>query len=226
MRTGRIYPDAIVRPLSTPLARLSTAVAVVALPAAASGALSAPADLLPPRTQQTLPRTRRARIQRRADITTIVVSNDDAGTITFRVNIPNRAAALAGRHRDLRHRQRRKPGDGRSPELRRRLRPRSSSRARSICSSGTDPTSHARRVAVVPDVSYSWARRSDGPDQRRRTSATRRRFSFAVRPSSRDARSIPSRGASRLHELSSMTSRPDARPVPVPTSRSRSRRSS
>ena len=42
MRTGRIYPDAIVRPLRRPWLVLAIAVAVVALPTVASGALSAP----------------------------------------------------------------------------------------------------------------------------------------------------------------------------------------
>jgi hypothetical protein len=79
-----------VRPLTRPGLVLAIAVAVIALPAAASGALSGP----------TAPAAAAANTQTyqdsvgedptAPDITTIVVSNDDAGTITFRINVPNR----------------------------------------------------------------------------------------------------------------------------------------
>ena len=76
------------RPLIRPWLVLAIAVAVVALPTAASGALSAPKAQAANTTtfndsvgeDPTAP-----------DITTIVASNDDAGTITFRINVPNRA---------------------------------------------------------------------------------------------------------------------------------------
>ena len=88
MRTGRIYPDAIVRPLRRPWLVFTTAVAVVALPAIASGALSAPAG--PASNTQTFTDST-GEDPLSADIATIVVSNDDAGTITMRINTPNRA---------------------------------------------------------------------------------------------------------------------------------------
>jgi len=64
------------------------AVAVVALPAAASGALSGPA--VPTAGSQTY-QDSSGENPGGPDITTITVSNDDAATITLKVNIPNRA---------------------------------------------------------------------------------------------------------------------------------------
>jgi hypothetical protein len=85
MRTGRIYPDAIVRPLKRHWFVLATAVAVVALPTVASGAISTPAANTTTFTDST------GEEPGSPDITTIVVSNDDAATITFRINTPSKA---------------------------------------------------------------------------------------------------------------------------------------
>ena len=76
------------RPLTRPWLLLAIAVAVVALPAAASGALSGPAA--PAANSQTF-QDSVGEDPAAPDISTIVVSNDDAGTITFRINVPNRA---------------------------------------------------------------------------------------------------------------------------------------
>ncbi len=64
------------------------AVAVIALPTAASGALSSPAA--PTAGSQTY-QDSSGENPAAPDITTITVSNDDAATITLKVNIPNRA---------------------------------------------------------------------------------------------------------------------------------------
>jgi hypothetical protein len=77
-----------VRPLTRPWLVLSIAVAVVALPTAASGALSAPAA---PVANSTTYQDSVGERPTAPDITTIVASNDDAATITFKVNVPNRA---------------------------------------------------------------------------------------------------------------------------------------
>jgi hypothetical protein len=90
MRTGRIYPDAIVRPLTRPWLVLAIAVAVVALPAAASGALSAPSAPAAVAANSTTYQDSTGENPAAPDITTIVVSNTDAGMLSFRVNIPNR----------------------------------------------------------------------------------------------------------------------------------------
>jgi hypothetical protein len=76
-----------VRPLTRPWLVLAIAVAVVALPAAASGALSGPAA---PAANSTTYQDSVGEDPAAPDITTIVASNDDAGTITFRINVPNR----------------------------------------------------------------------------------------------------------------------------------------
>jgi hypothetical protein len=76
-----------VRPLTRPWLVLAIAVAVVALPAAASGALSGPAA---PAANSTTYQDSVGEDPAGPDITTIVTSNDDAGTITFRINVPNR----------------------------------------------------------------------------------------------------------------------------------------
>ena len=90
MRTGRIYPDAIVRPLTRPWLVLAIAVAVIALPAAASGALSAPSAPTAVAANSTTYQDSTGENAAAPDITTIVVSNSDAGMLSFRVNIPNR----------------------------------------------------------------------------------------------------------------------------------------
>jgi hypothetical protein len=84
---SRHYPDAHVRPLKRPWLVLAIAVAVVALPTAASGALSAPAA---PVANSTTYQDSVGEDPTGPDITTIIVSNDNAGTITFRINVPNR----------------------------------------------------------------------------------------------------------------------------------------
>src|SRR6476619_5702189 len=90
MRTGRIYPDEIVRPLTRPWLVLAMAVAVVALPAAASGALSAPSAPTAPAANSTTFQDSTGENAGAPDITTITVANTDAGMLSFRVNIPNR----------------------------------------------------------------------------------------------------------------------------------------
>jgi hypothetical protein len=76
-----------VRPLTRSWLVLAIAVAVVALPTAASGALSGPAA---PVANSTTYQDSVGEDPVAPDITTIVTSNDDAGTITFRINVPNR----------------------------------------------------------------------------------------------------------------------------------------
>jgi hypothetical protein len=76
-----------VRPLTRPWLVLAIAVAVVALPTAASGALSSPEAQAANTTTYTDSTGENAAAP---DITTIVTSNTDAGLITFRINIPNR----------------------------------------------------------------------------------------------------------------------------------------
>jgi len=81
-----------VRPLKSPGLILALAVAVVALPTIASGAL--PSGTAAPTlvaANSTTYQDSTGEDPAAADITTIVVSNDDAATITFRINIPNRA---------------------------------------------------------------------------------------------------------------------------------------
>jgi len=67
---------------------LAIAVALVALPTAASGALSAPQA---PVANTTTFNDSVGEDPAAPDITTIVASNDDAATISFKINIPNRA---------------------------------------------------------------------------------------------------------------------------------------
>ena len=83
----RIYADAHVRLLTRPWLVLAIALAVVALPAAASGALSAPKA---PAANTTTFNDSVGEDPAAPDITTIVASNDDAATISFKINIPNR----------------------------------------------------------------------------------------------------------------------------------------
>jgi hypothetical protein len=83
----RIYADAHVRLLTRPWLVFAIAVAVVALPAAASGALSAPKA---PAANTTTFNDSVGEDPAAPDITTIVASNDDAATLSFKINIPNR----------------------------------------------------------------------------------------------------------------------------------------
>ena len=83
----RIYADAHVRLLTRPWLVFAIAVAVVALPAAASGALSAPKA---PAANTTTFNDSVGEDPAAPDITTIVTSNDDAATLSFKINIPNR----------------------------------------------------------------------------------------------------------------------------------------
>lgn len=75
------------RLLTRPGLVLAIAVAVVALPTAASGALSAPKA---PAANTTTFNDSVGEDPAAPDITTIVASNDDAATISFKINIPNR----------------------------------------------------------------------------------------------------------------------------------------
>lgn len=79
------------RPPTRPGSLLALAVAVVALPAAAFGALpsgtASPSAIAANTTTYT---DSTGEDPAAPDITTIVVSNDDAGMISFRVNVPNR----------------------------------------------------------------------------------------------------------------------------------------
>ena len=72
------------RPLTRPSLVLAIAVAVVALPALASGALSAPA------ANSTSYQDSTGENAAAPDITTLTASNTDAGRLSFRVNVPNR----------------------------------------------------------------------------------------------------------------------------------------
>lgn len=75
------------RPLIRPWLVFAIAAAVVALPTVASGALSAPNA---PAANTTTYTDSTGENPASPDITTIVVSNTDAGLITFRINMPNR----------------------------------------------------------------------------------------------------------------------------------------
>jgi hypothetical protein len=76
-----------VRPPTRPLLVLAIAVVLVVLPTAASGALSAPTA---PAANSTTYNDSVGEDPSGPDITTIVASNDDAATISFKINIPNR----------------------------------------------------------------------------------------------------------------------------------------
>jgi hypothetical protein len=69
---------------------LAIAVAVVTLPTAASGAHSRTATPSALAANSATYQDSTGEIPSGPDITTMVVSNDDAGTITFRINVPNR----------------------------------------------------------------------------------------------------------------------------------------
>ncbi len=80
-----------VRPLTSPGLVLAIATAVVALPTVASGAL--PSGTATPTlvaANSTTYQDSTGEDPLAPDVTTIVVSNDDAGMITFRINVPNR----------------------------------------------------------------------------------------------------------------------------------------
>ncbi len=79
-----------VRPLTFPGLLVAIAVAVIALPTAASGALSSPTASTVVAANSTTYTDSTGENPAAPDITTIVVSNDDAGMISFRVNVPNR----------------------------------------------------------------------------------------------------------------------------------------
>jgi hypothetical protein len=84
-----------VRPLTRPGLVSAIAIAVVALPAAASGALSSPAAPAATSANETTYQDSSGENAAAPDITTLVVSNTDAGQVSFRINIPNRAAFSA-----------------------------------------------------------------------------------------------------------------------------------
>ena len=78
------------RPLTRPGLLLAIAVVVVAVPTAASGALSGASAPTRPAANSTTYTDSTGENPAAPDITTIVVSNDDAGMISFKVNLPNR----------------------------------------------------------------------------------------------------------------------------------------
>ena len=79
------------RSLTRPGLVLAIAVAVVALPTAASGAFSAPAAPKAIAANTTTYQDSSGENAAAPDITTLTVSNTDAGVVQFRVAIPNRA---------------------------------------------------------------------------------------------------------------------------------------
>ena len=78
------------RPLTRPSILLAIAVSVVALPTIASGALSGANAPTLVTANTTTYQDSTGEDPAAPDVTTIVVSNDDAGLITFRINVPNR----------------------------------------------------------------------------------------------------------------------------------------
>ena len=79
------------RPLTRPGLLLATAVAVVALPTVASGAFSSPAAPNVVAANSTSYQDSSGENPAAPDITTLTVSNTDAGLLQFRIAIPNRA---------------------------------------------------------------------------------------------------------------------------------------
>ena len=79
------------RPLTRPGLLVAIALAVVVLPTVASGALSAPAAPQAPAANTTTYTDSSGENAAAPDITTLTVSNSDAGVVQFRVAIPNRA---------------------------------------------------------------------------------------------------------------------------------------
>ena len=80
------------RPLTRPGLLLSIVVAVVALPTVASGAFSSPAAPEAVAANSTSYQDSSGENPAAPDITTLTVSNTDAGMLSFRVNVPNRPA--------------------------------------------------------------------------------------------------------------------------------------
>lgn len=80
----------VVRPLRRPGLVLAAVAALIALPLIASGALASPGSGTALAANTTTYQDSVGEDPASPDITTIVVSNDDAGTLTFKVNIPNR----------------------------------------------------------------------------------------------------------------------------------------
>jgi hypothetical protein len=80
-----------VRSLTRPRILLAIAVAVVALPTVASGALSGTSAPTLAAANSTSYQDSSGENAAAPDITTLVVSNNDAGVISFKINIPNRA---------------------------------------------------------------------------------------------------------------------------------------
>ena len=78
------------RPLTRPGLLLSIVVAVVALPTVASGAFSSPATPEAVAANSTSYQDSSGENPAAPDITTLTVSNTDAGMLSFRVNVPNR----------------------------------------------------------------------------------------------------------------------------------------
>ena len=79
------------RSLTRPGIVIAIAIAVVALPTVASGALSGPAAPAAPAANSVTYQDSTGEIAAAPDITTLTTSNNDAGVVQFRVNIPNRA---------------------------------------------------------------------------------------------------------------------------------------
>lgn len=78
------------RSLTRPGVLIAVALAVVALPAAASGAFSAPSTSTTMVANSTTYQDSTGENAAAPDITTLTVSNTDAGVISFRINIANR----------------------------------------------------------------------------------------------------------------------------------------
>jgi hypothetical protein len=81
-----------VRPLTRPGIALAIAAAVIAVPTAATGALSSPAATAANSTDY---QDSTGENPAAPDITTLTVSNTDAGLISFKINIPNRSSFSA-----------------------------------------------------------------------------------------------------------------------------------
>ncbi|MCI0636473.1 MAG: hypothetical protein L0206_21525, partial [Actinobacteria bacterium] len=78
------------RSLTRPGLLLAIAIAVVALPTAASGAFSAPTAPTAIAANSTTYQDSSGENPAAPDITTLTTSNTDAGMLSFRVNVPNR----------------------------------------------------------------------------------------------------------------------------------------
>ncbi len=219
MRTGRIYPDAIVRPLRRPWLVLATAVAVVALPTVASGALSAPA---PAANTHDLPG-----LDRRG--AGVARHHDDR-----RVERRRRDASRSGSTRRTRRSTRRtsavfmdidsdaNQATGDPESLRRRLLPPARPGRDRSCSSGTAPTISVS--ATQSSLSYSWSSgptiriNAVGSQQHAKASASTCRRSSGIAFDPYDWRV-------RLHELQARLRTASSASTRT-RSRSRSRRSS